>query len=106
MMNFDDFAKVELKVGTILSAESVEGSDKLIKFQIDLGEENPRQVLAGIKAWYDPKDLVGQQVVVTANLEPRKLMGLESQGMILLAGDDNPVFLIPQKEVSPGSKIH
>lgn len=104
MITFDDFSKIELKVGTILEAEEVEGSEKLIKLKIDLGEEAPRQILAGVKQWYSPEDLTGKQVVVVANLEPRVMMGLESQGMVLMAGEE-PVLLIPQKEVSPGTKI-
>ncbi len=106
MITIDDFSKVELKVGTVLSAEEVEGAEKLIKLMVDLGEEKPRQVLAGVKQWYKPSDLVGKQVVVVANLEPRMMMGLESQGMMLAAdSEDGPVFLTPQKEVPPGTKV-
>lgn len=106
MISFEDFSKVELKVGTVLSAEEVEGSEKLIKCQIDLGEENPRQILAGMKQWYKPKDLIGKQVIVVANLEPKKMMGLESQGMVLAADAvGGPVLLIPQKEVPSGAKV-
>lgn len=106
MITFDDFIKVELKVGTILTAEEVAGSEKLIKCMVDLGEEAPRQILAGVKQWYKPEDLAGKQVVVAANLEPRMMMGLESQGMMLAAGDEKPVFLKPAKKLSPGAKIH
>ncbi len=106
MITIDDFAKVELKVGTIIKAEEVEGSGKLIKLMVDLAEENPRQILAGVKQWYEPADLIGKQVVVVANLEPRKMMGLESQGMMLAAeSEDGPVFLTVPKKVTPGSKI-
>lgn len=105
MINFDDFSKVELKVGTILEAEEVEESAKLIKCIIDLGEEKPRQILAGVKQWYKASDLAGKQVVVVANLEPRKMMGLESQGMMLAAGEEKPVFLKPSSKVPPGAKI-
>lgn len=106
MISIDDFLKVELKVGTILEAEEVEESEKLIKLIVDLGEETPRQILAGVKEWYKPEDLVGKQVVVVANLEPRMMMGLESQGMMLAADSDNgPIFLIPSKQVSPGTKV-
>lgn len=106
MISFDDFSKVELVVGTILEAEEVEGSEKLIKMQIDLGEEKPRQILGGIKSHYLPEDLKGKQVVIVANLEPRKLMGFESQGMMLVAdGEDGLVFLSPEKQVPAGTKI-
>ncbi len=106
MVSFDDFSKVELKVGTVVSAEVVEGSEKLIKIKVDLGEEDPRQILAGIKQWYSPEDLVGKQVVVVANLEPRKLMGVESQGMILaVEGKDGLALLQPSQEVTPGTSV-
>lgn len=107
MITIDDFAKLELKVGTVLSAEEVEGSEKLLKLQVDLGEENPRQILAGVKQWYKPADFVGKQVVVVANLESRKMMGIESQGMMLAASDEEqgPIFLTILKPVKPGAKI-
>lgn len=106
MVSIDDFAKVELKVGTVVEAEEVEGSEKLIKLKVDLGEETPRQVLAGVKQWYQSTDLIGKQVVLVANLEPRMMMGLESQGMLLAASfEDKPVFLTVPTEVPPGTKI-
>src|SRR3989344_4758884 len=85
MITFDDFSKIELKVGTVMEAEGVDGSEKLIRLSVDLGEDEPRQILAGVKQWYKPKDFVGKQVVVVANLEPKMMMGLESQGMMLAA---------------------
>lgn len=106
MISFDDFAKVELRVGTVMDAEDVEGSEKLIKLKVDLGEDTPRQILAGVKQWYKAEDFVGKQVVVVANLEPRTMMGLESQGMMLAADSaDGPIFLTIPKKVSPGTKI-
>ncbi len=106
MITIDDFAKIELKVGIVLEAEEVIESEKLIKLKIDLGEENPRQILAGIKKWYKTDDLVGKQVVVVANLEPRMMLGLESQGMMLAAdSEQGPIFLAPFKKVSPGTKV-
>lgn len=106
MITFDDFSKLELRVGTVMEAEEVVESEKLIKLMVDLGEDEPRQVLAGVKQWYKPKDFVGKQVVVVANLEPRKMMGLESQGMMLAADtEDGPVFLTVPKKVPPGIKI-
>lgn len=111
MISFDDFAKIELKVGTVLEAEDVEGAEKLIKLKIDLGEDpsigsGPRQILVGVKQWYKPKDFVGKQVIIVANLEPRIMMGLESQGMMLAAdSEDGPVFLTVPKKVPPGTKI-
>lgn len=104
MISFEDFSKVELVVGTILEALEVEGSEKLIKFKVDLGEETPRQILAGIREWYSPSDLVGKQVVVAANLETKIMMGFQSQGMILAAGEE-PVLLTVSKEVNSGTKV-
>lgn len=111
MITFDDFAKLELKVGTILETEEVENSEKLIKCMVDLGPapdgagQDIRQILAGIKQWYKAEDLVGKQVVVVANLEPRMMMGLESQGMMLAADGKKPVFLKPSSKVPSGSKV-
>ena len=93
-------------MGTVLEAEDLEGSEKLIKLKVDLGEEQPRQILAGVKQWYKPKDFVDKQVIVVVNLEPRTMMGLESQGMMLAAdSEDGPIFLTVPKKVSPGTKI-
>jgi methionine--tRNA ligase beta chain len=105
-ITFDDFQKLDLRVGKIVAAESVEGSEKLLRLEVDLGEEK-RQVVAGIaKVHQNPAELVGKNFIVLANLEPRKLMGLESQGMILCAdSDDGPVCLTTLKDVSPGTKI-
>lgn len=72
MITFENFSKLELKVGTVLEAEVVEGSEKLIKLMVDLGEEKPRQILAGVKQWYKPEEFIGKQVVIVANLEPRR----------------------------------
>ena len=105
LINIEDFAKCEFKVGTVLSAEEVEGSEKLLKLSVDLGEEEPRQILSGIKAWYTTDDLVGKQFVFVANLEPRKMMGLESQGMIMCADGEKPIPLTPQEKVENGAKI-
>lgn len=106
MISFDDFIKVELKVGTIVEAEEVEESEKLIKCQVDLGKEKPRQILAGVKQWYKAEDLKGKQVIVAANLEPRMMMGMESQGMLLAAdSEEKPIFLTTSEEVPAGTKI-
>jgi len=105
-INFDDFKKVELRVAKIINAERVEKSDKLVKLEVDLGSEK-RQVVAGIGKAYAPESLIGKAIVVVANLEPRKLMGLESQGVVLAAHDENdlPVILVPDKDVPSGSSI-
>jgi methionine--tRNA ligase beta chain len=80
MISFEQFKKIELKVGKVLNAEKIEGSEKLLKLIVDLGDER-RQLVAGIAKYYKPQDLIGKEIVVVANLEPKKIMGIESQGM-------------------------
>ena len=105
MINFDDFKKLDMRIARILKAEKIESSNKLLKFQIDIGDEE-KQLVAGIAKHYNPEDLVGREIVVVVNLEPKKLMGVESQGMLLAASkDDDIVLLQPDREVEPGSKI-
>lgn len=104
MITIDDFIKVQFRVGTVLEAETVEGSEKLIKQIVDFGDEK-RQILSGIKQWYKPSDLIGKQFVYVTNLEPRMMMGIESQGMILCAEGKKPIPLKPSKKVVPGAKI-
>jgi methionyl-tRNA synthetase len=84
---FDDFIKLDLRVATITAAEPHPNADRLLKIQLDDGTPDGRQVCAGIKAWYEPESLVGRQVIICANLEPRKIRGEISQGMILAASD-------------------
>ena len=106
MITFDQFKEINLQVVKIVSAERVEGSDKLLQLRVDLGGEEQRQIIAGIGKRYDPEELAGREIVIVANLEPRKLMGLESQGMLLAADStDGPVLLQPDREVLPGSVI-
>lgn len=105
MINFEDFQKVELKVAKVLEAERVEGSDKLLKLKVDIGGEQ-RQIIAGIGKSYHPDALISKEIIIVANLEPRSLMGLESQGMLLAANDESgPVILMPEKDVPPGTGI-
>lgn len=103
-----DFAKVELRVGQVMTAERIPKSDKLLRFTIDLGETEPRQVLAGIAEHYEPEKMIGRKVVVVANLKPRKLRGFESQGMILAAsiGDEGkPVLASFLEDVPNGARL-
>jgi tRNA-binding protein len=105
MINFDDFKKLEIRIGKILSAEKVEGTDKLLKLEIDFGMEK-RQIVAGIAETYQPEQLIGKEVPVLMNLEPRTIRGVESQGMILAASvDGKPRLLHPDEEVPPGCEI-
>ncbi len=105
MIDFNDFKKVDLRVGRIIEAEKVEKSDKLLKLKVDIGKEE-RQILSGIAKFYNPEELVGRDVVVVVNLETRKIMGFESQGMVLAATEkEKPVLLTPEEGVEPGSEI-
>lgn len=104
-ITIDDFMKIQLKTATVLSAERVPNSEKLIKLQVDLGNEK-RQIVAGIGKKYEPDALMGKRIVIVANLQPRKLMGIESQGMVLAAGEANVEGLITVLEdVAPGMKV-
>lgn len=105
MVKFEQFKELELKTGRVKEAERVEGSEKLLKLKVDLGEPEPRQILAGIGKIYSPEEMIGRDIVIVANLEPRMLMGLESQGMLLAASDGGPVLLKPDREVLPGSVV-
>lgn len=112
-ISIEDFAKLSIKIGKILSAEKIPEADKLIKFMVDLGEETPRQILSGIATHYpDPSVLVGKQVPVLSNLAPRIIRGYESQGMILYAvglpgqGEGEHFTTVePAKEVPPGTPL-
>jgi|SRR3989344_1722493 len=112
IINFDDFKKIEIRIGKIISAQKVEDSSKLLKLQVDFGpdEEKPgqtiqRQILAGIAKFYEPEILVGKLCPFVFNLEPKIMGDNESQGMILCADDGGPVLLHPDKEIKPGSII-
>ena len=94
LLTIDEFFKTSIKVGTIIDAQEIPKSKKLLKLQVDLGEDRPRQIIAGIKEYYLPEELLGKQVCVVANLKPAKLMGHLSEGMILAAKDDNGLSLI------------
>lgn len=89
-ISFEQFSQVDLRVATVTAAEAHPNADRLLKIQLDDGTESGRQVCAGIRAWYDPQELVGKQVVIVANLEPRKIRGELSEGMILAATSDTP----------------
>lgn len=105
MISIEEFRKLELRVGTVRSAEPHPNADKLIVLQVDLGSEQ-RQICAGIRNHYAPEELVGRQIVVVANLQPAKLRGLESQGMLLAASDEGRVIILtPEKPVPAGSMV-
>lgn len=106
-ISIDDFAKVEVKVGTVLSAERVPETDKLLSLQVDLGEATPRQIVSGIAAYTEPEALVGRQLCFVANLAPRKIKGLESNGMLFAVGEGETfAFVTPDRPVPPGTSAH
>ncbi len=106
-ISIDDFSKVDLRIAKILSAEAVEGADKLLRLMVDVGEEKPRQIFAGIKAAYQPEQLVGRYVVVVANLAPRKMRFGMSEGMVLASGPGgSEIWLVsPDEGAKPGMKV-
>jgi len=107
-IDINDFAKVELRVGEVRTAERIPKADKLLLITVDIGEEQPRQILAGIAQYYEPENLIGRKIVVVANLKPRKLRGYESQGMLLAAsiGDEGkPVIATFAEDVPNGARL-
>lgn len=113
-ISIDDVSKVEIKIGTIVSAEKVEGSDKLLKFSVDFGNSEVRSIVSGVAQSYQPEQMLGKQVPVITNLAPRMLKGVESNGMALYAIDNTvfdglaqhkPIMLNPEREVPPGSVV-
>ena len=106
MISYEEFKKVEMKVGKIVSAEIVEGADKLYKFMVNIGEEKPRQILSAIREFYpEPEFFLNKKLVFVTNLEPRVIRGHESQGMVVAVDgfDSQPIFLVPEEDVPEGS---
>jgi tRNA-binding protein len=107
-INFDDFAKLDLRVATVLECKPHDNADKLLVLQIELANGERRQICAGVRAYYAPEQLVGKQIVVVANLEPRKMRGEVSQGMLLAATDTatgKVIVISPSEQAAPGSKV-
>jgi methionyl-tRNA synthetase len=107
-IDITDFTKVDLRVGEVLTAERIPKADKLLRLTVDIGEEKPRQILAGIAQYYEPEQLLGRKIAVVANLKPRKLRGYESQGMLLAAsvGDEGkPVIATFTEDVPNGARL-
>jgi methionyl-tRNA synthetase len=107
MINYETFRQVELRVAKVIEAERVEGSGKLIKLKINLGLET-RQIIAGVGDKYESESLIGKNIIIVVNLEPKNLMGLESQGMLLAASNENegPVLLTVMDDITAGSGIN
>ncbi len=105
MITFEDFQKIDLRVAKIIKAEKVENSNKLLKLEIDLGNER-RTIVAGIGEKYSPEELMGQLIVIVANLEPKEIKGIKSEGMLLAADSENgPVLIVPLEQVFVGTKV-
>jgi methionine--tRNA ligase beta chain len=107
MISFEDFKKLDLRVGKIINVEEILASKKLLKLTVDFGTEK-RQAIAGIKQYYKPEELIDKKFVFVLNLEPRKIFGEESNCMILAAEDENGnvILLQPEKDIKEGSKVH
>jgi methionyl-tRNA synthetase len=106
-ISYDEFKKVEMRVGQIVSAEIVEGADKLYKFMVEMGEEKPRQILSAIREYYpSPEFFRNKKLVFVSNLEPRTIRGLVSEGMVVAVDgfENQPIFLVPEEDVPNGSK--
>src|SRR3990167_1939803 len=107
-MQIEDLEKLDIRIGTILNAEKVENSSKLIRLEVDFGELGKRIILTGMQMYYEPEDFIGMQTIFLLNLKPRKMMEMESQGMILALGlkdDIKPTFLITKEKVENGEGV-
>jgi methionine--tRNA ligase beta chain len=105
LISFTEFQRLDLRIGRVMEAEKMPESRSLIKMKVDLGEPEMRQILAGIAEWYRPEDLINQNFIFVTNLEPKKMMGEESQGMILCADLKGKAVLIPAPDVPPGTTV-
>jgi len=105
IITFDDFSKLDLRVGKVMECTRKEGSEKLLRLTVDFGSEGTRNILSGIATWYAPEDLIGKLFIFVLNLQPRKIMEEMSEGMILAAEGKKPIPLKPKSSVPPGSTI-
>jgi methionyl-tRNA synthetase len=107
LITIDEFARVDMRVGEILLAERIPGADKLLRLEVDLAESGPRQILAGIARFYEPEQLVGRKIVVISNLQPRRMRGLDSRGMLLAASDADgrPLLATVPADAPNGSRL-
>lgn len=105
-ISYEDFAKLDIRIGTVIAAELIPDTDKLIQCTVDFGELGTRTIVSGIALWKKPDELVGRQLPYAVNLAPRTLHGVESQGMLLAARDEAGVALLfPERQMPPGSKL-
>ena len=107
LIGIETFAQVDLRVGQIVAAERIPNADKLLRLEVDLAEETPRQLLAGIAEFYAPESLIGRKIIVVSNLQPRHMRGLESQGMLLAAdAKGQPMLATVPVETPNGARLH
>lgn len=105
-ITFEEFMKVDLRVAKVINAERIKGTKNLIKLLVDVGEQEPRQIIAGIARWYNPEELIGKLIIIVKNLQPRKIKGHLSQGMLLAADTpDKPILLTVMESAPPGCKV-
>ena len=105
-VSLSDFEKLDIRIGKVVNAERIPGSRKLVKIEVDLGEPEVRTLVAAVAGFYEPGELVGMNIVVLANLKPKRFMGVESRGMLLAADvDGRPVLLTVAEDVPPGTKV-
>lgn len=104
-ISYEDFARMDFRVGHVVKCERKEGAEKLLRLRVDFGEEGTRNILSSLYPIYEPEDLQGKQFIFITNLEPRKFMGEESQGMILCTADEKPLPLQPSGQSKPGTSI-
>ncbi len=108
-VNFEDWSKLDLRVAQIKTVEEIEGADKLYKIELDVGEEiGERTICAGLKPYYSKEDLIGKKIIYFSNLSPRKMKGIESQGMLLAASTsdhEKVILIIPESDIEVGSRV-
>lgn len=105
-LSIDEFKRAEIRVGTVVEAQIVPDTNKLLRLEVDFGEQHLRQIISGIAEYINPKEIIGRQLLFVTNLEPRIIRGLVSNGMLLATGEnDNFTLLVPSKPVPPGSSI-
>ncbi len=105
VISYDDFAKLDIRLAKVIAAELVDGADKLLKITLDVGELGERTVAAGLRQWYSPEQLIGKTVPYLANLAPRIIRGVESQGMLIAAGEVEAILLHPDQSADPGTPL-
>ena len=111
MINYDEFAQLDLRVGIVITAETVPKSTHFLKLTVDIGKDKPVQIMSGISDQYSAEEMINKKIVVLTNLQPRKIMGVESQGMLLAADVDDSAVLLKidnkyEEKIKPGTHIH